>query len=117
VSCALPRVIRARAVLLFRMRRRVSFTNVARAVRTCRHALFARCHATRTLSRACSRVIRALFVCRRYSFARSCRASGSRVARISRVDHVCRAASTRDNKLFLLINTYVNNINLLDHIF
>jgi hypothetical protein len=96
---------------------RASFTSVARAVRMCRRALFTRCRATRMLSRACSRVIRALFACRRHSFARSCRASGSRVARISRVDHVCRAASTRDNKLFLLINTHVNNINLLDHIF
>jgi hypothetical protein len=102
VSCALPRVIRARAAVLFR---------------ACRRVLFACCHATRTLSRECSHVIRALFVCRRYSFARSCRASDSRVARISHVDHVCRAASTRDNKLFLLMNTHVNNIDLLDHIF
>jgi hypothetical protein len=62
-------------------------------------------------------IVRALFVCRRYSFTRSCRASGSRVARISHVDLVCRAASTRDNKLFLLMNTHVNNNNLLDHKF
>jgi hypothetical protein len=44
------------------------------------------------------------------------RAFGSRVARISRVNHVSRAASACDNKLFLLINTHVNNINSSDHI-
>jgi hypothetical protein len=48
---------------------------------------------------------------RRHSFARSHSTSGSRVARISRVDHVCRAASARDNKLFSRINTHVNNVN------
>jgi hypothetical protein len=41
----------------------------------------------------------------------------SRVARISRVDHVCRVASTHDNKLFLLINTYVNNVNSSGRVF
>jgi hypothetical protein len=39
------------------------------------------------------------------------------VARISRVNHVCRAASARDKKLFSLINTHVNNVNSLGHIF
>jgi hypothetical protein len=38
-------------------------------------------------------------------------------ARISRVDHVCRAASTLDNKLFSPINTHVNNVNSSCHIF
>jgi hypothetical protein len=31
--------------------------------------------------------------------------------------HVCRAASARDNKLFSLINTRVNNVNSSGHIF
>jgi hypothetical protein len=35
----------------------------------------------------------------------------------SRVDHVCRAASACDNKLFSLTNTHVNNVNLSGHIF
>jgi hypothetical protein len=64
-----------------------------------------------------SRVIRALFARRRHSFARSCRAFGSRVARISRVEHVCRVVSAHDNKLFSLINSHVNNVNSLGHIF
>jgi hypothetical protein len=54
---------------------------------------------------------RALLAHRRYSFACSCRASGLRV------DHVCRAASARDNKLFSLINIHVNNVNSSGHIF
>jgi hypothetical protein len=49
----------------------------------------------------------------------ACRACGSctshRVVRA--LSHVCRAASARDNKLFLLINTYVNNVNLSGCIF
>jgi hypothetical protein len=36
---------------------------------------------------------------------------------VSRVDHVCRAASARDNKLFSRINTHVNNVNSSGHIF
>jgi hypothetical protein len=40
-----------------------------------------------------------------------CRAPGSRVTRFSRVGHVYRVASARDNKLFSLINTYVNNLS------
>ena len=40
-----------------------------------------------------------------------------RVAHISRIDHVCRAASARDNKLFSLINTHVNNVNSSGRIF
>jgi hypothetical protein len=39
------------------------------------------------------------------------------LTRISRVDHVGRAASARDNKLFSLIITRVNNVNLSCHIF
>jgi hypothetical protein len=39
------------------------------------------------------------------------------VARISHVDHVCRAASARDNKLFALISIHINNVNLSGLIF
>ena len=39
------------------------------------------------------------------------------VARISRVNYACRAASSRDNKLFSLIDTHVNNVNLSGRIF
>jgi hypothetical protein len=46
-----------------------------------------------------------------------CRASASRVTRFSRVGHVCRVASAHDNKLFSLINTYVNNDNLSGRVF
>jgi hypothetical protein len=70
------------------------------------------------------RVVRVLFVCCRTSFAcvacaiytcrLPCRAS---LVCISRVDHVGRAASKRDNKLFSLIITHVNNVNLSGHIF
>jgi hypothetical protein len=66
------------------------------------------------LSSACSRVIRGLFARHRHSFAHSCRASGSHV---SRVNHVCRAASARNNKLFSLINTHINDVNMSCHIF
>jgi hypothetical protein len=58
---------------------RTSFTRVMRAVRT-------RCHT----SFAC--VVCAIYTCRS-----PCRAL---FTRISLVDHVCRAASARDNKLF-----------------
>ena len=54
---------------------------------------------TRTVVRVVSRAVHALFCI------------------VSRVDHVCRAASARDNKLFSLINTHVNNVNSSGHIF
>jgi hypothetical protein len=38
-------------------------------------------------------------------------------ASISHVDHVYPVASTRDNKLFSLTNTHVNNANLSGRIF
>jgi hypothetical protein len=38
-------------------------------------------------------------------------------ARRRRAVRVCRETSARDNKLFLLINTHVNNVNSSDHIF
>jgi hypothetical protein len=46
-----------------------------------------------------------------------CRAPFTCVARISRVDHACRAVSARDNKLFSHINTHVNDVNTSDYIF
>jgi hypothetical protein len=38
-------------------------------------------------------------------------------ARRRHVVPVCSATSARDNKLFLLINTHVNNVNSSGHIF
>jgi hypothetical protein len=83
-------------VVLFVHLVRASFACVARAVRT-------RCH-TSFVCVAC-----AIYTC-----LLTCRTS---LARISRVDHVCRASSVRDNKLFSLINTHVNNTNWPCHIF
>jgi hypothetical protein len=60
-------------------------------------------------SHALSRVVP---VCRA-----SCCVLLAHVARISRVDYGCHAASARDNKLFSLINTQFNNVNLSGHIF
>jgi hypothetical protein len=74
----------------------VSFARVTRAVRT-------RCHT----SFAC--VACAIYTCRS-----SCRAS---FARIFRVDDAGRTTSARGNKLFFLIITHVNNVNLSGHIF
>ena len=68
----------------------------ARAVRTCRHTLFA------------------CVACATYSCRSPCRAS---FARISRVDDAGRTTSAHDNKLFSLTNTHVNNVNLSGHIF
>jgi hypothetical protein len=128
ISCMSPMLFRTRwragSSVLFCARHHTLSSRVARADRAHRrtlsarrHTLFARYRTARMLSRACSRVICALFARRRHSFARSCRASGSRVTRISRVDHVCRATSARDNKLFSFINTNVNNVNSSCHIF
>jgi hypothetical protein len=98
-------------------------------VSACRRALFAHYRIARTLSRACSRVIRALFARRRalfahYRIARTLSRVCSRVicalfarrrhflrAFVPRVRFVCRAASACDNKLLLLINAHVNNVN------
>jgi hypothetical protein len=75
---------------------RASFARVARAVRTRRHTLFA------------------CVACGTYSCRSPCRAS---FAHISRVDDAGRTTSARDNKLFSLTNTHVNNVNLSCHIF
>jgi hypothetical protein len=69
---------------------RASFALVARAVRTLRHTLFAR------------------VACATYSCRSPCRAL---FTRISRDDHVGRATSAPDNKLFSIIITHANNIN------
>jgi hypothetical protein len=72
------------------------FACVARAIRT-------RCHMS------CACVACVICTCRlphRASFAR-----------ISRVDDVGRTTSARDNKLFSLMNTHVNNVNMSGHIF
>jgi hypothetical protein len=62
-----------------------------------RRALFAHYHIART----CLRVIRALFARRRHFLH----------AFVPRIWFVCRAASTRDNKLLSLINAHVKNVN------
>jgi hypothetical protein len=54
---------------------------------------------SRTVARVVSRAVHALF------------------CTVSRVDHVCHATSARDNKLFSLTTTHVNNVNLSGHIF
>jgi hypothetical protein len=71
-----------------------------------------------------------LFICccsRTTSFARhrvvharsrvASRVSCDVVRIVSRDDHECRTTSARDNKLFSLTNTHVNNVNLSGHIF
>jgi hypothetical protein len=39
-----------------------------------------------------------------------------RVRASSRDDNVCRVASAHDNKLFLLINTHVSDVNSSSHV-
>ena len=91
LSCVSPRVVAHRS----------------RAIARCSHVV----------ARIILRVNRAMFARRHQSFARSGRASGSLVAHIPRVDHVCRTTCVRNNKLFSLINTHVNNVNSSCHIF
>ena len=82
-----------------------------------------RLHVVHVLSRALLRVL-SRAVCASSLFVRAfascvwcgcCRVLFVRI--ISRVDHVCRAASARDNKLFSLIITHVTNVNSSGHIF
>jgi hypothetical protein len=81
-------------------------------------------HVARAVSRASSRVVRECCVCRSHALSHavhvcraSCRVLLAPVARISHVYHVCHVASARDNKLFSLISTHVNNVSLSGHIF
>jgi hypothetical protein len=100
-------------------------------------------HAVRTCGARRRRVVRAYSSCVILVLSRvvrACRACGSHVsshdvwcvacatctcrspchasfARISRVDDAGRTTSARDNKLFSLMNTHVNNVNLSGHIF
>jgi hypothetical protein len=93
-SCTSPHVVRSLSCVCPRV-----VAHCSRAV-----ALFARC-------RARCFVCHSRAVCTsRHSFGRSCRSSGSCV------DHVCRAASAHDNKLFSLINSHINDINSSGHI-
>jgi hypothetical protein len=62
---------------------------------------------------ACRAPSFACVACAIYPYRLPCHAS----ARITRVDHVGRATSTLDNKLFSPTNTHVNNGNSLGHIF
>ena len=76
---------------------------VVRVVRARRHAVRAPCACRNAVSRASPFVVHA---------CRSCYLHA-----LSRVVHVCRAVSARDNKLFSLINTHVNNVNfIMSHI-
>jgi hypothetical protein len=92
--------------------------------------LFARYRAVRAHSRVDScvsrTVVRVVLRVSRVPFAhvitrRVCHLhvsfASTRVRASSRVDHVCHAASARDNKLFSLTNTHINNVNLSGHIF
>jgi hypothetical protein len=65
------------------------------------------CWITRAVLRASPHVV---FACRACGLCAS-----PRVVRA--LSHVCRAASASDNKLFSLINTYVNNVNSSGRIF
>jgi hypothetical protein len=106
---------------------RASFARVAHAVRTRCRTSFAHGH-TRCRARfPCgpSQVTRAMFVCVARAVL-ACHAYGSCVmsccSRHSRVSvahaiFAYRALSARDNKLFSLIITHVNNINSSGHIF
>jgi hypothetical protein len=96
-----------------------------RAVRTCGahrrrvvRALFLCCHAsiargTRAV-RTCCHTLSACVACATYACRSPCRAS---FTRISRVDGAGHTTSARDNKLFLLIITHVNNNSLSGHTF
>jgi hypothetical protein len=108
VSRAVPRVV----ACVVTCRSRVShmwfhvccaLLRVVRVVRARRHAVRAHCACRNAVSRASSFVVHA---------CRSCYLHA-----LSRVVHVCRAVSARDNKLFSLINTHVNNVNSSCHIF
>jgi hypothetical protein len=88
---------------------RVALVVVVLFVRLVRALFMCVAHAIRTrFHMSCVRVACAICTCRL-----PCRTS---LTRISRVDHVGRATSARDNKLFSLIITHVNNVNLLGHI-
>jgi hypothetical protein len=96
-----------RVVRTYGARRR----RVVRALFSCCRASFAR--VTRAVRTRC-RTSFACVACATYTCRSPCRAS---FARISRVDDAGRMTSARDNKLFLLTNTHVNNVNLSGHIF
>jgi hypothetical protein len=106
---------------------------MCRARRRTVYALFARVELVivmlfvrlvRAVSHRSSCVVRECHACCSHTLScavRVCRAPRrallAPVARISRVDHVCRAASARDNKLFALISIHINNVNLPGLIF
>ena len=82
----------------------VLFVRIDQALFSCCHASFVR--VTRAVRTRCHTSF-ACVACAIYPCRLPCHAS----ARITRVDHVGRATSTLDNKLFSPINTYVNNGN------
>jgi hypothetical protein len=89
---------------------------LSHAVHTRYHVPFA-CVAR--LAARCSRVSRVSshVVCMRRVCHLHVSFASPRVRVSSRVDHVCRATYARDNNLFSLVKTHVNNIDSSDRIF
>jgi hypothetical protein len=89
----------------------------ARVVACRSHALsraFCVCRASRRalLARISRVVTRRVCVACAICTCRLPRRMSARRRASSRVDHVCHAASARDNKLFALVSIHVNNVNL-----
>jgi hypothetical protein len=89
----------------------VLFVRIDQALFSCCHASFAR--VTRAVRTRCHTSF-ACVACATYTCRSPCRAS---FTHISRVDDAGRTTSSRDNKLFALMNTHVNNVNLSGFIF
>jgi hypothetical protein len=108
----------ARVVALFRVCHTCCSHALSHVVCVCRV-----CHLRMSLafsrvvapSVRCSRVLFAQVVARR--LRAGCASSSFLRAFVPRVWFVCRAMSARDNKLFSIINTHINNVNLSGHIF
>jgi hypothetical protein len=110
-------VSRARRCTVYAMFARVALVVVVLFVRIV-HALFSFCRAsiargTRAVRTRCH-TSSACVACATCACRSPCRAL---FTRISRVDGTGRTTSARDNKLFLLIITHVNNNNLSGHTF
>jgi hypothetical protein len=111
-----PRVVRA-SFRACRARSRDDSRAVVRVVALTRAlscGLFRVLSARYSYSVVCRHTLCPCVACAIYMCRLPCRAS---LACISCVDHACRTASARNNKLFSLTNTHVNNVNLSGHIF
>jgi hypothetical protein len=89
----------------------VLFVRIIRALFLCCHASIAR--GTRAV-RTCCHTSSACVACATYAYRSPFRASFTRILRVDGAGHT---TSARDNKLFLLIITHVNNNNLSGHTF